>query len=151
MPCILHHYDRISTYTLELLQNFSKRIMIIENIINELLKDDSLNKNNDLSNFISYFSNGRFYHFRCHGFMECLVVTKSYSPESICYWTMNLVTPASNNFMKALSFIDILKNTHTFETNSQFKNLTMEMDKFKKAAMEIMNAAKLYNINCHNL
>lgn len=53
--------------------------------------------------------------------------------------------------MKALSFIEILKNTHTFETNSQFKNLTMEMNKFKKAAMEIMNAAKLYNINCQNL
>ncbi|MBO0576390.1 hypothetical protein EXQ42_16900 [Clostridium botulinum] len=83
--------------------------------------------------------------------MECLVVTKSYSSESICYWTINLLIPAFNNFMKALSFIDILKNTHTFETNSQFKNLTMEMDEFKKAAMEIMNAAKLYNINCQNL
>ncbi|MCR1973516.1 hypothetical protein NSA52_05130 [Clostridium sporogenes] len=104
MPCILHQYDRISTYTLEFLQNFSRRIMIIENIINKLLKDDSLNKSNDLS-----------------------------------------------NFMKALSFIDILRNTHTFETNSQFKDLTMEMDKFKKAAMEIMNTAKLYNINCQNL
>nr|WP_025774404.1 hypothetical protein [Clostridium botulinum] len=148
MPCILNQYDRISTYTLELLQNFSKQIIIIENIINELLKDDSLNKNNDLSDFISYFSVGRFYHFRCHGFMEFLVVTKSYSPESICYWIMNLVTPASNNFMKALSFIDILKNIHIFGTNSEFKNLTMEIDKFKKIAMEIMNATKLYNINC---
>ncbi|MHB9921974.1 hypothetical protein CF091_00255 [Clostridium botulinum] len=79
---------------------------------------------------------------------QCLVVTKSYSPESICYWIMNLVTPASNNFMKALSFIDILKNIHIFGTNSEFKNLTMEIDKFKKIAMEIMNATKLYNINC---
>lgn len=61
---------------------------------------------------------------------------------------MNLVTPASNNFIKALSFIDILKNIHTFETNSEFKNLTMEIDKFKKIAMEIMNATKLYNIDC---
>ncbi|PIH05355.1 hypothetical protein CS538_05875 [Clostridium combesii] len=79
---------------------------------------------------------------------QCLVVTKSYSSESICHWIMNLVTPASNNFMKALSFIDILKNIHTFRTNSEFKNLTMEIDKFKKIAMEIMNATKLYNINC---
>ncbi|EKN41727.1 hypothetical protein CFSAN001627_11363, partial [Clostridium botulinum CFSAN001627] len=35
-----------------------------------------------------------------------------------------------------------------FGTNSEFKNLTMEIDKFKKIAMEIMNATKLYNINC---
>ncbi|KEI97300.1 hypothetical protein N494_13665 [Clostridium botulinum A2B7 92] len=72
MPCILNQYDRISTYTLELLQNFSKQIIIIENIINELLKDDSLNKN-------------------------------------------------------------------------------MEIDKFKKIAMEIMNATKLYNLLLHLL
>lgn len=143
-----HIYDQISMRMIGLLANFSKHILEIEKTINELLKEDKINKNPDFLQFISHFGQGRYYHFRCQGYMECLVGTKYYTAESICYWLNNLVTPASQHFMEALKHFERLKANPNIMSISEFRRLIEEIDEFKKISMEIMRTTKLYNLHC---
>lgn len=141
-------YDQISTRMLGLLTNFSKLILTIEKTTDELLKNDKINKNPHFLQFISHFALGRYYHFRCQGYMECLVVTKCYTPASICYWLNKLVIPASQHFMEALNHFDKLKTTTDIMELNEFRRLVEEVNEFKKVSMKIMKETKLYNLHC---
>lgn len=133
---------------LALLTNFSKFILTIEKTIDELLKNDKINKNPHFLQFVFHFEQGRYYHFRCQGYMECLAVSKCYTSASMCYWLNKLVIPASQHFMEALNHFDKLKATTDVMELSEFRRLVEEINEFKKVSMKIMRETKLYNLHC---
>ena len=146
-PIIMEkRYDEISTNILRLLIKFSEHIMSIEENINKLLMNNEFNKNTDFLNFVKHFGLGRFYHFRCQGYMECLVFTKCYSPMSLSYWLNRLVYPAAEHFREALSYLDKVKAIPELAGNDDFRKLLTKIDEFKKVSMQIMQAIKLYNL-----
>lgn len=75
--------------------------MSIEDTTVKLPENNNFSSNPEFQNFISCFQKGRYYHFRCQGYMECLVFTKYYSPFSLNYWLHELVYPAADNFKKS--------------------------------------------------
>lgn len=141
-------YDGISVEMLELLTEFSDYINRMSVLNETLLTNDLFNRNADFVNYIYYFGIGRYYHFRCMGYMEALVLTRCYSEKSLCYWKNKLVMPASDNFMKALDYLDKLKSDSELSCNPVFKALIFESKGFMKVAMEIMELIKRYNLPC---
>ncbi len=142
------NYDRISSYMLTILTEFSKHINIMSNSNDLLLGNRLFNSNNDFKEYINYFSIGRYYHFRCMGYMESLVLTKCYSVNSLCYWKNQLVMPAYNNITFGLKSLDMLKSINVIQSNPTYQQLLVEVDSLKKVALEIMNTIKLYNLPC---
>lgn len=69
--------------------------------------------------YVYYFAIGRYFHFRCMGYMEALVLTKCYSVESLCYWQNMLVIPASNNFMSALANLENVESDKELSSNKK--------------------------------
>jgi len=147
-PHISDPYDTISTNILGLLINFSNTILVIENSTNEILTSEEFNKNIDFLQFVGHFGEGRYYHFRCQGYMESLVVTKCYSPLSICYWLNSLVYPAVHHFTIALEYLDKVKADSTFANIDVFQRLLTEIDNCKQVSMKIQQTISLYNLQC---
>lgn len=141
-------YDEISVEMLELLTEFSDYINRMSVLNETLLTNDLFNRNPHFIQYIYYFGLGRYYHFRCMGYMEALVLTKCYSVKSLCYWKEELVMPASENFMKALEYLDKLKTDSELSSNPVFKVLIRESEGFMKVSMEIMELIKRYNLPC---
>lgn len=100
------YYDNISKKILELLTEFSNYINRISLLNDSLLTNKLFSRNTSFIEYVYYFGVGRYFHFRCMGYMEALVLTKCYSVESLCYWQNMLVMPASNNFMTALANLE---------------------------------------------
>lgn len=141
-------YDEISSKILKELINFSGLILAMEKTNNNLLTENRFSQNSDFLQYIDHFGLGRYFHFRCQGYMEALVFTKSYSPQSICYWLNNLVYPASKHFMEALKYFDKIKLPSTEIHNSEFHKLIGIINEFKKVSNKIMENIKLYNLTC---
>jgi hemerythrin len=141
-------YDEISSKILKNLINFSGLILAMEKINNNLLTEDHFSQNSDFIQYIDHFGLGRYFHFRCQGYMEALVFTKGYSPQSVCYWLNNLVNPASKHFMEALKCFDKVKMPSTGSHNSEYHKLIDIINEFKIVSNEIMGNIKLYNLTC---
>lgn len=141
-------YNSISKKMLELLTEFSDSINKISILNESLLTDKLFNINPDFTQYIYYFGVGRYFHFRCMGYMEALVLTKCYCIKSLCYWKNMLVMPAYNNIMTALGYLDKLKSDSELSDNPTFKALLVEIEQLKRIAMEIMNTIKCYELPC---
>lgn len=141
-------YDGISSKILKELVNFSGLVLAMEKINNSLLTETRFNQNSDFLQYIDHFGLGRYFHFRCQGYMEALVLTKCYSPQSICYWLNNLVNPASKHFMEALKCFDKIKMPSTVPHNSDYHKLIGIIDEFKIVSNEITGNIKFYNLTC---
>lgn len=141
-------YDTISNKMLELLTELSQYINKMSGLNDALLKDDAVNSNTHFNQYISYFAIGRYYHFRCMGYMESLVMTKCYFISSLCYWKNMLVMPAYNNLMLAFKHLEELKSDADISANLIFKELINETEGLKRVAMEIMDTMKYYNLPC---
>lgn len=140
--------DEVSKNILGLLTDFSNEINIMAGFNNQLLQDKTFYANQDFMTYIYYFDIGRYYHFRCMGYMECLVMTKCYYVESLCCWKNQLVMPAYNNITVALKFLDKLTIDPAATSNRHFKMLINKTEKLKQTAMKIMDDIKLYNLSC---
>lgn len=144
LPC----YGNTSKKILELLTNFSNLINKIT-VLNDLLLSDSLfNRNPDFVQYICYFDIGRYYHFRCMGYMEGLVLTKCYSVKSLCYWKNKLVIPAYENISSGLMHLGKLESDPEISSNPTFEALIVETGELKKVAMEIMDTMDYYRLPC---
>lgn len=141
-------YDDISIEMLKLLTEFSNIINRISILNDCLLKNNLFSRNPCFNQYIYYFGIGRYYHFRCMGYMESLVLTKCYSVKSLCYWKDILVMPASDNIMSALGYLDELQSNCWLSNNMTFKALIVETKELKRVAMEIMNMIKEYELPC---
>lgn len=141
-------YDDISVEMLKLLTKFSDYINRIS-VLNDLLLTNNLfNRNSDFIQYIYYFDIGRYYHFRCMGYMESLVLTQCYSIKGLCYWKNMLVMPAYENITLALGYLDELKSDYEISCNPIFKLLIVETEGLKNTAMEIMDTIKSYKLPC---
>ena len=141
-------YDYISKYLLKELFELSDLILRMGELNNQLLMNRRLNCNSTFYQYLMKFDIGRYYHFRCQGYMEALVLTKCYSEMSLCYWKEELFTPALESFMAALDDIDKLKKNSRFVCNPTFKELLKVLDEFKDLAMEIQETIKKYDLPC---
>ena len=116
------------------------------NSIHILLEYQMFNTNPSFKKFIDAFKEGRYYHYRCQGFMESLVLTKCYSPFSINYWIYQLVYPAAQHFSEALENLDKMKQSSPLNQNKEFEQLLVTVEEFKKTSDEIMRLVRTYNI-----
>lgn len=144
----LMRYDIISIEMLELLTEFSDHINQISNLNDVLLTEDFFNCNQNFKCYIDYFGIGRYYHFRCMGYMEALVLTKCYSVKSLCYWKNKLVMPADENITLALEYLDQVKEDYGVWCNPIFRELILETKELMEVAMEIMDTIMCYNLPC---
>lgn len=143
---IFEHYDNISTEILRNLFIFSKQIMCMTNSIHILLENEAFDIDSYFYNFVESFKKGRYYHYRCQGYMESLVLTKCYSPFSISYWIYQLVEPAAQHFSEALDYLDEWKEYSHISPNKEFQKLLDTTVEFKKTSEEIMRLIKTYNL-----
>lgn len=144
----LPSYDSISIEMLELLTELSGYINRITALNNSLLKCSLFNRNSDFNKYIYYFDIGRYYHFRCMGYMECLVLTQCYSIRSLCYWKNELVMPADENFAIGLDYLNLLKSNCRMSRNPKFKLLMVETAGLSNVANEIMKTIECYHLPC---
>ncbi|MGO1469559.1 MAG: hypothetical protein ACTHW2_06030 [Tissierella sp.] len=143
-PC----YNKISIDMLELLTDFSDSINQITVLNDFLLTEDLFSKNSNFTQYLYYFDMGRYYHFRCMGYMEALVLTKCYCVKSLCYWKTKLVMPASKNINLALNYLNKLKSNPNLSCNPTFQALIVETEELMEIAMEIMDLIKCYDLPC---
>lgn len=144
----LRKIDKVSRRILELLTEFSDYINQTSVLNDILLTNNIFNKNPKFIKYIYSFDLGRYYHFRCMGYMESLVLMRCYSIKGLCYWKNELVMPAYENLTEALKLLDELKLDDEIACNPIFKILICETEELKKIAMEIMDTIKYYNLPC---
>ena len=141
-------YDDISKSLLMELFELSDLVLRMGELNNQLLMNRKLNCNFEFQQYLKKFDMGRFYHFRCQGYMEALVLTKCYNEASLCYWKNKLFTPALESFMSALENIDNLKIYPRFACNPTFRELLKIIDELKALAMEIQMTIREYGLHC---
>ena len=144
----LQCYDSLSVEMLRLLTELSDYINKITPLNNTLLQCNIFNRNSDFMNYISYFDIGRYYHFRCMGYMESLVFTKCYSVTSLCYWKNKLVMPADENFAIGFNYLNLLESNCRISRNPIYKKLMVEVAGLSNVANEIMRTIEYYNLPC---
>lgn len=139
-------YEELSNTTLDVLERFSKQILIINESIPKLLKSSSFNSDPNFMDFISHFSKGRYYHFQCEGYMKCLVLTKCYSPITINYWLNALVYPAASYFAQALEAVDQIEPAPGLPVDHEFNILLNKLETFENISMKLMDFVKMYTL-----
>ena len=144
----LPSYDNISIQILELWTELSDYINTITALNNTLLQCNLFNRNSDFIEYIHYFDIGRYYHFRCMGYMEALVLTKCYSIQSLCYWKNMLVMPADENIAIGVDNLNLLESNCRISRNPTFKILMNEIAGLSNVANEIMQTIECYHLPC---
>ncbi len=100
-------YDNLSEEILDNLLQLTEQIQTVSNITYDLLQNSSMVDDPDFLEYIEYFRTSKYYHYRCQGYMENIVITKCYSSQSLCYWYEELVTPTVDSLLNAFSIVDI--------------------------------------------
>ena len=95
--------------------------------------------------FNHYFNLGLYYHYRCQGYVESLLVTNAYSTYSINIWINELVYPAAENFEHAMMFIEQIKSNANIVQLQEFEVLKQQMKEFQQIAMVIIQYANQLN------
>ncbi|MHA6258417.1 hypothetical protein ACXYMX_00765 [Sporosarcina sp. CAU 1771] len=91
------------------------------------------------------FNLGMYYHYRCQGYVESLLITNAYSPYSIHVWMNELVYPAAENFKQAMMYFEQLKSNTAFVRLHEFAVLNQQMMEFQQIAMGIIQSANQLN------
>ena len=136
-------YDNLSEQILDSLIQLTEQVQTITNISYELMQNSSIIDDPDFIDYIEYLRTGKYYHYRCQGFMENLVITKCYSSQSLCYWYEELVSPAFESFLNSFSIIDLYP--------SLYKDLLYLHEEFTKMiefTNEINELISKYNLCC---
>ena len=148
MNSILPSYDSISMEMLELLTVMSCYINRITELNDSLLRCNLFNRNSNFMKYIHHFNIGRYYHFRCMGYMESLVLTKCYDIESLCYWKNILVMPADENIAIGVDYLNLLESNCRISRNPTFKTLMIEIAGLSNVANDIMKTIEYYHLPC---
>lgn len=134
-------YDNLSEEILDNLLQLTEQIQTVSNITYELMQTSSMIDDPDFIEYTEYFRTGKYYHYRCQGFMENLVISKCYSSQSLCYWYEELVAPAIDSLLNAFSIIDIYPSL-----NKELLYLHEEFIKMMEITNEIDDLISKYNL-----
>lgn len=137
-------YNTISQNMLKMLGDLSNQALLVEMFYSDLLKDNTFNSDEAFISFTKHFEQGKFYLFTSQGYMECLVLTKCYSRNSICYWVNNLVNSASQHFVEALNSLDKFKTKDLMG----YRRLQDQLTNFKMLFTRMSEDIKTYNLVC---
>lgn len=137
-------YNRISERVLCLLTQLSDHVKAMGCLNNELLQDPCLAGNACFRKYMGNFDKAGVLSFRCMGFMECLVLTKCYSVQSLCRWKNELFMPSYHCFCQAVNALSQVR----VPCNPMFTKLLCEAEEVKKVYMQIMQTTQLYNLPC---
>lgn len=144
---VLWQYDEISINILKYLFKISKDLKYLQKIVDDELGCTFVNKDDNFKRFIDKYNKGKYYLFRSQGYIESLVINKSYINISICYLKKNLLEPTFYNFYEAINSFNKLrqycktKNTKTFkEFENQVFNLYDNLNTLKIICKD-------YNVN----
>ena len=139
-------YDEISKHLLSLLYRFSNEIMRVNASIMEMQKNPAFNTNENFRLFVMNFNEGRYYHFQCQGYIECLVVTKCYTQHSVRYWIDRLFKPALDYFMRAKTYYERMMAQRVLSESAESAVLGRKMQSFLNIAQAVQDEVAQYNI-----
>lgn len=127
------------------LVKFSGKIQVIQNLSYRITGKMTAPLPEEWNRFNHYFNRGLYYHYRCQGYVEALIVTNAYSSYSINTWVNELVYPAVKNFQQAMMSFEQLKANDKISKLKEFQDLEKEMKEFQHIAMEIIQYANQLN------
>jgi hypothetical protein len=125
-----------------LLVRFSEKIHVIQDMDFRITGDlGNPYKDSEWERFNRYFREGTYFHYRCQGFMEALLATRTYSHDSLNIWANQLVYPAANNFnMAMISYHNI-----EIHDNQKLSELDTLLKEFKAISEAILHYANAFN------
>jgi len=140
MP-IQHTFEQIYVH----LVHFSEKIQVIQNLSYRITGrlEEPLPK--QWTAFNHSLNTGMYYHYRCQGYVECLLVTNAYTPYSINIWINELVYPAAENFKQAMMSFEQLKSNSDLVKLQDFAELKQQVNEFQQIAMVVIQSANQLN------
>jgi hypothetical protein len=137
-------YDPIFQQIYALLVQFSEKIQQVKATSHYItLHLEALASN--WSAFLKHFEEGAYFHYRCQGFVESLIITKEYTFTSVNVWVNQLVYPAASNFIEAMFHFEQLKLQNNLEHDTLLQHLDQQLNDFKKIARSIIDYANHLN------
>lgn len=127
------------------LVKFSEKIQVIQNLSYHITGKLREPLPEPWTAFNHFFNLGVYYHYRCQGYAECLLVTNAYSPNSINIWVNELVYPAAENFKYAMMYIEQIHSNAELVKMQEIIVLKQEMKEFQQIAMVIIQYANQLN------
>ncbi|WP_210467843.1 hypothetical protein [Sporosarcina sp. 6E9] len=127
------------------LVKFSEKIQVIQNLSYRITGKLQEPLPEQWTAFNHFFNLGTYYHYRCQGYAECLLVTNAYSSYSINIWINELVYPAAENFEHAMMYIEQIKSNANIVQQQEFEMLKQQMKEFQQIAMVIIQYANQLN------
>ncbi|MCS7460328.1 hypothetical protein N0M98_09250 [Paenibacillus doosanensis] len=97
------------------------------------------------SGFQHFFQTGEYFHHRCQGYVESLLVTGGYAPRSVNIWVNQLVYTANEHFKQAMPYWDQVMRSPGFAALPQFAALDRQLKEFWPTEGRIMVAANRLN------
>jgi hypothetical protein len=132
--------DEISIEMQGYLAKLSTQIINMGHIIMELSAHGQVNIDPNFCKFIGYFWEGRYYHFRCQGYLESLVINKCYTNASISYWLHRLLYPACQHFKEAMFHLQAVECINPPE----MERFLCKTNAFMRTLEKIRQLAKCY-------
>ncbi|PIC65300.1 hypothetical protein CSV79_01370 [Sporosarcina sp. P13] len=127
------------------LVKFSEKIQVIQNLSYRITGKLQEPLPKQWTAFNHFFNSGMYYHYRCQGYVECLLVTDAYSSDSINIWINELVYPAAENFTQAMMYFEQIESTADIIKLQEFATVKQQMKEFQQIAMLIIQYANQLN------
>ena len=128
------------------LYRLSGEIMRIHAAILILQRDPQFNANELFHSFALNFNEGRYCHFQCQGYMECLVANRCASPQAVRYWMVRLYRPSEDYFARAMSCFQRMQSHQTLGRSGDFAPLCRHVEAFSNAADAIRREVSSFNM-----
>ena len=125
--------------------SFSEKIQVIQNLSYRITGALHEPLPKQWTAFNHSLNSGMYYHYRCQGYVECLLVTNAYTPYSINVWINELVYPAAKNFKQAMMAFEQLKSNPDFAKLQDFAELKQQLNEFQQIAMVVIQSANQLN------
>lgn len=147
MNNIITTYKEFSDRCLLILEKFSEKALEIESEIQGIFYEN-IYISEKIKNFQRYMSIGRYYHFKCHGYMELISYDRIYSHKTLCNWVEKFLTPAGEIFDKSFLEFELAMKEEGCEIFGQLDVLKLQVDELKKIWFELMDLVEEYELDC---
>lgn len=142
----LYNYE--SLRILNLLFKMTKQIEVISEEAALLMKKSNFVLTNAFELFLDNFGRGNYYHYRCQGYMEALVITKCFAPIAFCYWNNNLLIPADENYAKAIMSFKLSAQKVPEYLKEDYDRIEQTICAFEVITEQIKSMVEKYPVDC---
>ncbi|OJU12824.1 MAG: hypothetical protein BGN88_14650 [Clostridiales bacterium 43-6] len=142
------NYDKISISLFEIFSDLTASIGNISKLHNDLAEYDDICTSGLFAEYFYHFTRLNYMHYRCTGYLECLIITKCYAEGSLCYFKKDILAVFTNHFYNALDAFRLLRKDKLFIKNETLKIMAAELNNTSVIVNTIQTRMKLYSLKC---